>query len=119
MQAPAQKSTVRLIGEGAVVVLSILIAFGVDAWWEYFGERVREQEATEQLVDEFVEVDAELAELDSAYTKSSSGEQRLSQLMTVMGSRRGGFADVVLDSLVGCAIATPRLALPVGRPASR
>ena len=51
MQGPARKSTLRLIGEGAVVVLSILIAFGVDAWWEYFGERVREQEAIEQLVD--------------------------------------------------------------------
>jgi dihydrofolate reductase len=109
---------VRLIGEGAVVVLSILIAFGVDAWWEYFGERVREQEAIEQLVDEFVEVDAELAELDSAYTKSNSGEQRLRQLMTVMGSRRGDFADLVLDSLIAGAIANPRVALPEGVLAS-
>ena len=118
MQGPAQKSTVRLIGEGAVVVLSILIAFGVNAWWEYFGERVREQEAIEQLVDEFVEVDAELAELDSAYTKSNSGEQRLGQLVTVMGSRRGDFADLVLDSLIAGAIANPRVALPEGVLAS-
>ena len=50
MPGPVQKSTGRLIGEGGVVVLSILIAFGVDAWWEYRGERVRERESIEQLV---------------------------------------------------------------------
>lgn len=118
MPGPAQKSTGRLIGEGGVVVFSILIAFGVDAWWEYRGERVRERESIEQLVDEFVAIDAELAQLDSLYTLANSGEQRLKVLMAAMGSRQGDFPDLTLDSLIAGAIGNPRASLPEGVLAS-
>ncbi len=44
----------RIIAEGAAIVLSILLAFWIDAWWE---ERVE----TNQLVEYLVAIEAELA----------------------------------------------------------
>ncbi len=42
----------RLIAEGAVIVVSILFAFAVDAWWDARQERVREETYIRQLVAE-------------------------------------------------------------------
>ena len=36
--AARRPSTTRL-AEGAVIVLSILVAFGLDAWWDYAKQR--------------------------------------------------------------------------------
>jgi len=33
----------RLVAEGAIIVVSILLAFAIDAWWEARGDRVRGQ----------------------------------------------------------------------------
>ena len=45
------KSTIpwlRVIAEGVVIVGSILLAFGIDAWWEV---RVQHEEETQLLAD--------------------------------------------------------------------
>ncbi len=52
----------RVFAEGAVIVLSILLAFGIDAWWEGRQERAEEREALEALADDF---DAAARELES------------------------------------------------------
>jgi hypothetical protein len=42
----------RLIAEGAVIVVSILLAFGVDAWWDARQERAREESYLGQLAED-------------------------------------------------------------------
>ena len=43
----------RLFVEAAVIVGSILLAFGIDAWWDERQDRVEEQEILRGLYDEF------------------------------------------------------------------
>ena len=43
----------RLIAEGGAIVVSILLAFAIDAWWEERQERVEEQQILQDLADEF------------------------------------------------------------------
>ena len=61
------KSLARLAIEGTTIVLSILVAFGIEAAWEERKERVREREAIEQLISEFEVVRDRLVSLDSVY----------------------------------------------------
>ena len=42
------------MAEGFVIVLSILLAFGIEAWWSERGERDAEAEALQGLRDDFV-----------------------------------------------------------------
>ena len=50
-------STVRL-AEGAVIVLSILVAFGLDAWWDYAKQRTAEADHLRALLIDFQETRA-------------------------------------------------------------
>ena len=43
----------RLLVEGVVIVLSILLAFAIDAAWEYRGDRSRERELLSSLAQEY------------------------------------------------------------------
>ena len=43
----------RLALEGAVIIVSILLAFGIDAWWEEHKDRMKEQEILVGLQEEF------------------------------------------------------------------
>ena len=43
----------RVFVEGVVIVLSILLAFGIDAWWDELGDRRSEREALVRLQGEF------------------------------------------------------------------
>lgn len=115
MDNPEGKSTRRLLLEGSAIVLSILIAFGLDAAWEERGERVREREAIERLTDEFEVVQTRLITLDSVYEHGRfSGAAPLRELLGVMGSERGSFSDGRLDSLLASPLGNPRVNLPEG-----
>ena len=46
----------RVLVEGIVIVFSILLAFGIDAWWEERGERLAERDALVSLYAEFEEI---------------------------------------------------------------
>ncbi|NNF12047.1 MAG: hypothetical protein HKN72_02420 [Gemmatimonadetes bacterium] len=43
----------RFLIEGVVIVVSILLAFGIDAWWGQHQDRVAEGEAIDQLAEDF------------------------------------------------------------------
>lgn len=43
----------RILAEGVAIVLSILLAFSIDAWWQDRVEGQREQEALMALLDDF------------------------------------------------------------------
>ncbi len=53
----------RIFVEGAVIVLSILLAFGIQAWWDGFQEREEEREVLIGLEAEFVDLQARLQSL--------------------------------------------------------
>lgn len=42
-----------LLAEGAAIVVSILLAFAIDAWWQSRGDREAEQSALKRLIVEF------------------------------------------------------------------
>lgn len=46
-------SWVKLTAEGAAIVVSILLAFGIDAWWDERQERMEEQRILTGLEEEF------------------------------------------------------------------
>lgn len=43
----------RILVEGVVIVLSILLAFGIDAWWDDVQQQAAEQEALRGLETDF------------------------------------------------------------------
>jgi hypothetical protein len=45
----------RVLGEGLVIVVSILLAFGIQAWWEGQQDRAEGQRILSALLDEFSE----------------------------------------------------------------
>ena len=48
----------RVIAEAVAIVVSILFAFGIQAWWETRGERERERIALEALAEDFAAADS-------------------------------------------------------------
>ena len=61
---------VRMAAEGAAIVVSILLAFSIDAWWDARQDQADERVHLAALRVQFVEsasiIDAELAQLESA-----------------------------------------------------
>lgn len=69
----------RVIAEGVVVVVSILLAFGIDAWWEDRQDRAFEREALRRLQVEFSE---NLDRIDtSSFNKVSANASSLYELV--------------------------------------
>ena len=50
----------RIAVEGVAIVLSILLAFAIDAWWDERGDRLEEQRVLRQLTAEFEAVSDQL-----------------------------------------------------------
>lgn len=67
----------RLIIEGIAVVLSILLAFAIDAWWDEQKERSEEREVIESLYVEFE------ANRDEAESVISILENDIQSVMTL------------------------------------
>ncbi len=55
MSPPSSKTIPwkRLIAEGGAIVVSILLAFAIDAWWDDRQERVEERQILQDLEEEF------------------------------------------------------------------
>ncbi len=84
----------RVFVEGVVIVGSILLAFGIDAWWEGRQEREEEREVLEGLRVEFMTVIEEL-ELWAGYHRVK--ESLATQAIRLEPDE---LPDAVLDSLV-------------------
>jgi hypothetical protein len=57
----------RILAEGMVIVVSILLALSADAWWDRREERREEQGALSQLYEEFLQNRERLAEAESGH----------------------------------------------------
>jgi len=71
----------RILAEGVAIVVSILLAFSIEAWWQERHERIVEQE---YLVAVLSDIDAVIAEVDRSIAGNvrynESGRQRLAAM---------------------------------------
>ncbi len=71
----------RILAEGVAIVVSILLAFAIEAWWQEHHERIVEQE---YLVAVLSDIDAVIAEVDRSIAGNvrynESGRQRLAAM---------------------------------------
>jgi hypothetical protein len=86
----------RIAVEGAVIVASILLAFGIDAWWASRQEAQRSHTILEGLREEFVEHRTALAaDLDGEVAR----KRRLERLFQAIGSNTQ-LAPATVDTLL-------------------
>lgn len=87
----------RLVAEGAVIVLSILLAFAIDAWWSLEGERTREEAAIAGIAQDFTRHRALLAlHRDRLETRLGAAEALIGRI----GPDADG-GDAAVDSIMG------------------
>lgn len=77
----------RLWVEGFVIVVSILLAFGIDAWWQNVGEQAAEAAAIAGIHQDFV---AHSAVIDEALGYARAREDAAAQLFEAMRPQGGG-----------------------------
>jgi hypothetical protein len=73
----------RFLVEGVVIVLSILLAFGIDASWDEFQESRKRSALIAGLTSDF---EASREELAAAMVEGDALVQRISQFMSLQGS---------------------------------
>lgn len=69
--------------EGLVIVVSILLAFGIEAWWDARQETNRRAELVEELTLDFEATRSRLSLLESRLARAAPARQRA----TVIGRR--------------------------------
>ncbi len=106
-QTPQTRRWVRLAAEGLLIVLSILLAFGIEAWWSQRGERNAELEALEGLRDDFAE---SLERIESAKSEHVEVRDASVRLLTMTGPTADQIvSDLAMDTLVMALIAYPKV----------
>jgi len=106
---PEQTGIVKRLGQGAVVVASILIAFGVDALWEESKERRDLNEDLANITSELVENRSRVVyHLDMAQRVADANDALFVAIET------GGSSPVVADTTVWLAHINPTLDASLG-----
>ena len=90
----------RILLEGAVIVVSILLAFSIDAWWS---NRIEQQREREQLVSMLAEFKASLSGLDEVLTSIQGHAKNVESLIALLKAA-GGEPVLVPGPLLGSAI---------------
>ncbi len=102
-----QKPRGRIFAEGVLIVVSILLAFGIEAWWADYGESRDEVEALKYLREDFVETAQRL-------TSASEGHRRIFESSVRLLKMTGPTAPdqinkLTVDSLLMDLIGGPRV----------
>lgn len=106
-QAPGSRRWGRVVAEGILIVFSILLAFGIEAWWSQRGESQAEVEALQGLRDDFVESLERLASARSEHVDVRGASVRL---LAMTGPDANQIvSDPVMDTLVMALIAGPKV----------
>jgi hypothetical protein len=95
-----------VFAESALIVLSILLAFGIEAGWNQRNDRVSEAEALQGLRDDFAENVIRLAESRVEHTEIRDAAIRV---LALTGPNAEGVPDLVMDSLVMTLIGGPKV----------
>lgn len=90
----------RVFLEGVVIVVSILLAFSIDAWWD---NRVEQRREREQLVSMLAEFKGSLAGLDSVLESVQGHAENVESLIALLKAA-GDKPVVVPGQLLGSAI---------------
>ena len=101
----------RLTVEGGAIVVSILFAFAIDAWWDDLQDRKTEQSAVQRLTIEFEE---NLRQLEAKREKHAKSLRATEALLAMTGPDQNSVSDisVIGPLLVQCltnATFDPRL----------
>ena len=90
----------RIITEGSVIVVSILLAFAIDAWWNERIERAQEREHLQSMRDEFkTSIDGAKAILESIQTHAADVDSLIASLKTVEQGQSITVSDKILGSI--------------------
>lgn len=104
MADPTRMSLRRALLEGAVIVLSILLAFGIDAWWDGTQDRKAERIALAALRTEF---EANQAEIRQAMWWLGRSRQNASAFVGALQEGGGLVPDSTVWLTWGLASANP------------
>jgi hypothetical protein len=103
----------RLITESAVIILSILAAFALDAWWDERKERVEEREVLEALHAEFTAARERIERYQGLQERvMNSTESVLGAVRD--GMNRGSETVTLADSTLGLTFIPPTLSVSLG-----
>ena len=106
-QVPKSRRWGRVVAEGLLIVFSILLAFGIEAWWSERDERDAEAEALEGLRDDFVDNLGRLASVMSEHAEVRDASVRV---LAMTGPEANQIvSDLVMDTLVMALIAYPKV----------
>jgi len=97
--------------EAFVIVASILLAFGIDAWWDGRGERTKEREALEALSEDFAAADSVLAVRVLAI---DSGAVAAQAIISLTGPNADAHQADSLTTLIPRIIRRPTFEPPMG-----
>jgi hypothetical protein len=101
----------RNLIESAAIVVSILIAFALEASWESWQER---QLGQAMLADLAQEIRGNIADLDSAHNKQVLRVETLNQIIREAGKDRLGLDAETLNTLLASAASTPTFDMRAG-----
>lgn len=76
----------RVIAEGAAIVVSILLAFGIQAWWEGRQRREAEEEILGRLAEEFLAIHDTLSAVLEEHARHRKGVGALLSLADASGA---------------------------------
>ena len=101
----------RILAEGGAIVVSILLAFAIDAWWQERSDRAREQTAIRRLI---VEYEANLQRLDEDKGDHQDVLTATNQLLDLIGPEPAEVEDpdAMAQLLIDCLtnpVLEPRL----------
>jgi len=101
---PSEKNTGRLIVEGIVIVLSILLAFAIDAWWDERQERIEEADILLGLQYEFV---GNREELQRRITLHSEIMLAIKELLVAARQGYWDLKNLSVDEAIGRLVSPP------------
>lgn len=109
---PAAIRWSRVVVEGIVIVTSIVLAFGVQAWWEYRQDRVAEAEYLAAIRDELL---LNLSGLEGNTGITETADEALTRADRILekGQDRDSALVFVSSLLIGAQIGPPRVATSV------
>lgn len=103
LPAAGTRVFVRRLGEAVVIVLSILLAFGIEALWSERQERGEERTALQSLEAEF---SANLVQLDTVIARHEGG-RALVEMLVELSEAEIGALDQAMVSEIMLATANP------------
>jgi hypothetical protein len=99
MKIAREISWPRIFAEGTAIVISILLAFGIQAWWDDRGDRAEEIRLLEALRDELVRNDLEVTAALQAHRAVAEASKSLIQAYADQQELSDGELDKALGSL--------------------